>query len=394
VKTSPLRLVTGLFAALALCLASPAAADDRGTAEQFFRIGADAYKSGKFDAAAANFDRAYENLKAPEIAFSAAQAHRLQYQVDRDPARLRRAIELYQAYVTGAPDGARRKDALVYLERLRDALDKIDPKQIAVAKDRPSVYVSIALDRARITLDGATIERHTSIDVAPGEHVVAASADGYVPQEQRIRVGNERAMIAFELVPRPATIVIKSQADARITVDDRPVLLRGTSTDVPAGTRWITVSARGRRPISREVTLDPGQTLTLDAPLQPTTQRRAVRWVEIGAGTLLAGTLTTAALAIKADFSAADLRDRKPLRASDADQYQHLRDRRDALRTVSFALGGAALVTAGVALLMYYADDPSTDALLRPIENTPYHGFTPVAIGAGLGLGVGYVGGF
>jgi hypothetical protein len=394
VMTSRTHLVLGLCATLVLGRAGPAAADDRTAAEQFFRIGADAYKSGQFGAAAANFDRAYENLKAPEIAFSAAQAHRQQYQVDHDPARLKRAIELYQAYVTGAPDGAKRKDALVYLERLRDALDKVDPKQLVVVADRPSIYVSIALDRARLTVDGAAIERYTSIDVPPGEHVVAASAEGYVPQEQRVRVGNERAMIAFELVPRPATVAIKSEPDARITVDGRPVLLRGSSTEVPAGTRWITVSARGKQPISREVTLEPGQELTLDAPLQPTTQRRAVRWVWVGVGALLAGTATTAVIAIAADFSAADLRDRTPLAAADASDYDRLRDRRDRFRTLSFALGGAALVTAGAALVMYYADDPSTDALLRPIERKPDRGFTPVAIGDGLGLGIGYTGGF
>jgi len=398
VKTSRIQRGTCLVATVVLCLASPAAADDRAAAEQFFRIGADAYKGGKFDAAAANFDRAYENLKAPEIAFSAAQAHRLQYQIDRDPARLKRAIELYQAYVTGAPDGAKRKDALVYLERLRDALDKIDPKQIKVVADKPSVYVSIALDGARLTVDGAAIDRYASVDVPPGEHVVAASADGYFPQQQRIRVGSERAMIAFELVARPATVAIKSQPDARITVDGRPVLLRGTSTEVPAGTRWITVSARGRTPISREVVLEPGQQVTLDAPLQPTAQRRAVRWVWGGAAALVAGTLTTTTIAIAADFSAAELRDRKPLLAEDASHYERLRDRRDGFRTASFALGGAALATAGIALVMYYADDPSTDALLRPIERTPSGGFTPMTIGDGDGhglrLGLGYAGGF
>jgi hypothetical protein len=394
VTTSRRRLAMGLLATVLLCLAGSAAADDRAAAEQFFRIGADAYKSGKFDAAAANFDRAYENLKAPEIAFSAAQAHRLQYQADHDPAHVARAIELYQAYVTGAPDGAKRKDALVYLERLRDALGKIDPRQIAAAQDKPSIYVSIALDRARITLDGAAVARYTSIDVAPGDHVVAASADGYVPQEQRIRVGAKPAMIAFELAPRPATVAIRSQTDARITVDGRPVLLRGSTTEVPSGTRWITVSARGRQPISREVVLSPGQDLTLDAPLQPTAQRRAVRWVELGAGALLAGTLATATIALVADFSAADLRDRKPLTAADAADYQRLRTHRDDLRTASLVLGGAALVTAGVAVVMYYADDPSTDALLRPIESKPDRGFTPMTIGGGLGLGLGYAGAF
>ena len=388
-----------LIATLALCLAvlgpvRPAAAEDRAAAEQFFRLGAEAYKNGQFDAAATNFDRAYENLKAPEIAFSAAQAHRLQFQGDRDPAHLKRAIELYEAYVAGAPGGPKLKDAHVYLERLRDVLDKIGPGQIVAAQEKPSIYVSISLEHALITIDGKPIERHTTIEVPPGEHVVAASADGYFPQEQRIRVGNDRKLAAFELVARPATLAIKSQPDARITVDGRPVLLRGTQTEVPAGTRWITVSARGRKPISREVVLQPGQPLSLDAPLQPTAQRRAVRWVWVAGGVLLAGTIATTGIALAADFSAADLRDQQPLPAREEDRYEQLRERRDRFRTASFVLGGATLVAAAAATVMYYADDPSTDALLRPIERKPEGGFTPVALGGGLGLGVGYAGGF
>ncbi len=193
---------------------------------------------------------------------------------------------------------------------------------------------------------------------------------------------------------RPATLEIKSQPDARITVDGRPVLLRGGATEVAAGRRWITVSARGRRPISREVTLAPGHRLTLDAPLQPTSQRRAVPWVLVGSGALLAGTITTTAVAIAADFSAADLRDRDPLPASETDRYERYRDRRDRFRTASFALGGAALLAAAAAAVMYYTDEPSADALLRPVEQKPDAGFTPVALGAGLGLGLGYAGGF
>ncbi len=383
------------IAIIALCIARPAAAEDRAAAEQFFRLGAEAYRNGKFDVAATNFDSAYEHLKAPEIAFSAAQAHRLQHQHDRDPARLKRAIELYQAYVDGAPDGAKRKDALVYLDRLRDALSKVDPAQLVAAQQKPAIYVSIALADARVTIDGKGVDANTSIEVPPGEHVVAASADGYFPEERRIRVGAGLAPVPFELKPRPATLAIRSQPDARITVDGRPVLLRGMATEVAAGKRWITVSARGRRPVSREVTLGPGQQLTLDAPLQPTAQRRAVPWVGVGAGALLAGSITTAAIAIAADFSAADLRDREPLLAKDEAAYERDRARRDRFRTASFALGGAALVTAAVAAVMYYTDEPSPDALLRPIEQQPDAGFTPIALGGGgLGLGIGYAGGF
>lgn len=380
--------------ALALCLAAPAAAEDRAAAEQFFRLGAEAYKSGKFDVAVTSFDSAYENLKAPEIAFSAAQAHRLQYQVDREPAHLTRALELYRAYVEGAPSGAKRKDALVYIERLEEALKKVDPAQLARAPQKPGVYVLLALAGARVTLDGQTIDPNTPVDAPPGEHVIVASADGYFPEERRIKVGDGVAPVPLELKPRPATLEIKSEPAAQITVDGRPVLLRGTQTEVAAGRRWITVSARGRRPISREVTLEPGKRLTLDAPLQPTTQRRAVPWVAAGAGVLLAGTLVTSAISISASFSAAELRDKQPLPTGEVQRYNELRDRRDTLRTTSFLLGGAALLTAGVAAAMYYFDEPSADVLLRPVEQRPDAGFTPMALGAGLGLGAGYAGGF
>jgi hypothetical protein len=390
VKTS--RIVIATFA---LCLAAPAAAEDRAAAEQFFRLGAEAYKSGKFDVAVANFDSAYENLKAPEIAFSAAQAHRLQHQVDRDPAHLKRALELYRAYVAGAPNGARRKDALVYIERLEAALEKVDPDKLAPAPQKPGVFVSIALPGARITLDGQAIDPNTPVEAPPGEHVVVASADGYFPEERRFKVGDGVSPVPFELKARPATLEIKSQPDARITVDGRPVLLRGSQTEVPAGRRWITVSARGRRPISREVTLEPGKQLTLDAPLQPTTQRRAVRWVAAGSGALLAGSLATAVVSISASFSAADLRDRDaPLSDDDTADYERYRGRRDGSRAASFWLGGAAVVAAAAAVVMYYADEPSADTLLRPIEQKPDAGFTPIALGDGLGLGLGYAGGF
>src|SRR5262245_17455167 len=59
-----------------ICLAAATAhAEDRGAAEQMFRIGAEAYKAKRYEAAVENFEGAYQQFKAPEIAFSAAQAH-------------------------------------------------------------------------------------------------------------------------------------------------------------------------------------------------------------------------------------------------------------------------------------------------------------------------------
>ena len=49
-----------------------------------------------FAAAATDFEQAYKALPLPEIAFSAAQAYRRQYQVDAKPSHVARAIELYR----------------------------------------------------------------------------------------------------------------------------------------------------------------------------------------------------------------------------------------------------------------------------------------------------------
>ncbi|MEO8701240.1 MAG: hypothetical protein ABI867_14410, partial [Kofleriaceae bacterium] len=310
-----------------LVLTGTVRADDRKAAEQLFRIGKAAYDADRYDAAATNLDRAYELYEAPEIAFSAAQAHRLQYQADRNSSHLKRAIELYEAYIAAVPSGGKRRDALTHLERLRDILGRLEasgPKVVVVEKPQPpSIYVSVAIEGALITIDGKAVDRYTSLDVEPGEHIVAVSADGYLPEQRKVMVTNRQALVPIELQPRPATLTVTSPG-AHVLVDGRKLSASG----VAPGKRLLTVYARGRRAVTRELQLAPGQELALDIPLQPTTQRRAVKWVAIGGGTLLAGTLITGVVAVIANSSAADLRDSTtPLDTEETRRYERLRDR-------------------------------------------------------------------
>ncbi len=388
-----IALVLALLLAL---LASPAAhADDRSDAEALFRIGAAAYKNGNFKAAVENFDRAYELFKAPEIAFSAAQAHRLQYQADSQPGHVKRAIELFEIYVAATPEGGKRKDALAHLGRLRDLLRDFEAKgeQVVVVpvKDTPSIYVSVALENALVTVDGKAAERYTALEVAPGDHVVGVSAEGYEVIERKVAVTKGQAIVPIELVPKPAQVSIKTAADARILVDGRPS--RGGATlAIPAGQRLLTVYARGRVPVTRELELKPGEQRVLELPLRTTTRRRAVPWVWIGGGVLLASTLTTSIVALRADGAAAELRDAAdPIDRDATARYEDQRRRRDSFRTASYVLGTATLVTAATALWLYYFDNPSSDDLARPTErSTP--GLSPMV--SSDTLGVSYGGGF
>jgi hypothetical protein len=370
-------------------------ADPKVDAEQLFRIGADAYKAGKFDAAANNFEKAYELFKAPEIAFSAAQAHRLQYQADRDPIHVKRAIELFDAYIAGAPSGGKRKDALAHLERLREVLSKLEAsgqKVVVVEKTTPAIYVSVAVDDALVTIDGKSVDRYTSVEVEPGPHTIAVSADGYFPEERKVSVGKGQALVPVELRPRPAALAIKTEPGARVVVDGRPMVLGGGTTEVPSGKRWVTVYARGREPVAKELDLAPGQEMTWEVPLRPTTRRRAVKWVLVGTGVLAAATISTSIVAVSANSGAVDLRDSTtPLDAEQAAKYERLVSRRDRFRNASLVLGGMTLAAAGAAVWMYWADTPSPDELARPVERAKPTGFAPMVFD---GFGVQYTGGF
>jgi hypothetical protein len=352
--------------AILLALCATARADDSA---QFHRLGKQAFKTSHYDAAALNYERAYELRPHPDLAYSAAMAHRLQYQVDHDPARLKRAVELFEIYVAQAPkrEGSQHQFALVHLEQLRAErarLEAAGTKIVVVEKRTPALYVSVAIDGARIMVDGKPVERYTSIEVSPGEHVVEVSADGYVSEQRKVTVADGQAIVPVELRPQPATLSITSERGAHVVVDGRE--LAGTS--VEPGKRTVTVYARGRKPVTQELELQPGKELKLAVPLVATARRKSVKWVAIGSGALAAASLVTGAIALAADLSAADLRDSAvPLSARDARRYEQLRDRRDAFRTTSLVLGGAAIAAAGTALWLYYAETPSTGPRLEPL---------------------------
>ncbi len=370
-------------------------ADDQPEARKLFRIGASAYKENRFDAAAANFDRAWELYKAAEIAFSAAQAHRLQYQADQSPEHLERAIVMFEAYVAAVPKGAKRRDALAHLERLRDVRGRLAAAgtKVVVKEPSPSIYVSTAIDAALITIDGRSVDRYTVVDIEPGDHVLAISADGYRSEKRTVHVTKGQAIVPIELEPLPSTLVVNASAGARVLVDGRELVGKpsdestGRSYVADPGERFVTVYARGRVPVTRTIELRPGEEMTLDVPLVPTFRRRAVRWVVGGSITLLGGALVTGAIALHADLGAADLRDSStPLSSRDVERYETLRSRRDTFRTSTIILGSAAVATVGVALWLYYFDAPSPEELAHPSERPDPSGFTPLVSEHGAGM--------
>ncbi|MFN0250199.1 MAG: hypothetical protein ACKV2T_25165 [Kofleriaceae bacterium] len=384
-----------------VCLAGPARADKKA-AESYFRAGAKAYAAQNFLAAAQNFDEAYKVAPMPEIAFSAAQAYRRLYRVDAKPEYVKRSVDLYKAYLSVVKKGGRVGDAADNLQEMEKELDRvkvITTSAPVVAKTRIGVSVTLADQRAETgalqeigdatgevtrglvaTIDGNPVEPFALVDVEPREHVIAVSADGYLPVEKKtVAVDGASQIVEIELQPKPAAVTVKTESGARILVDGRPQ--SGRQLQLAAGKHLLAIVHRGREPVAREITVSRGEALTVDAPLEKTAKRRAVPWVLGGAGLLAAGAITTSIVATVHDGRASDLRDgidmgNRP--ATDGDRYDDEVRSRDRYRTASWLLGGAAVTAGTVGVLLYLFDTPSAEG----VRVTPVIGST-----SGISLG-------
>ncbi len=383
-----------------LCLLCGLASADEKTAKKYFEAGAKAYAAQNFAAAAANFDEAYKEMPMPEIAFSAAQAYRRLYRVDADPKHVRRAALLYKAYLDKVKTGGRVGDASDNLGEMERELDKLGGAgriKADVIGERTRIGVNVAkadqtapeanalreigegtggaLVGVITKLDGNQVEPFALLDVAPGDHVISVTADGYFSLEKTQRaVQGATALVEVKLIPKPAKVKIATESGARISVDGRP---SGTPRlELATGKHVITVLRRGRVAFGREVTVTRGQELTLTAPLEKTGRRRAAPWVLGGAGALTIMATITGIAAVVADGNAIDVRDRiaggnaSPTLADDYDQQVRLRDD---LKTSALVFGASALVAGAVGFGLLLFDQPGP-ARIEKFELAPLAG--------------------
>lgn len=379
---------------LLVLLTGVAHAEDKKRAEKHYKLGAKAYAAQNFEAAATNFDEAYKNYSKPEIAFSAAQAYRRLHQVDPKPQYVKRAVELYEIYLGAVKTGGRVGDAADNLLDMKRELAKLEAAgitatSVTVAPPRTRLGINVTvLDQAvesgalreigdatgestlpdiAATIDGKPVEPYALVEVDARDHAISVSADGYFPVEKKaVAIENQSTYIDVELRPRPARVTLKTEDDARVTVDGRHVATTpAAALELPAGTHFVSVLRRGREPWAREVNVTRGQELVLAAPLAKTGRRKAVPWVLGGAGLLTAGAVTTGLFARSRDNEANELRDQITMMGNQApgvaDELERTISARDRLVTWTWVLGVAAVATGGVGGFLFFFDRPDGD---------------------------------
>ena len=341
-------------------------------AKRLFRAGAAAYEAGRYLAAAQALEQSYQILPLPAVAFSLAQAYRLQFFVDRDSRHLERAIAHYQVYLEQTPNGGRRADAAGSLAELgpmkaRLELDQRNPlRQPEPAYEPPTQLMVISpVAGAVATLNGGpTGPVPLVVEVSPGRHVATVTADGYEPAEQStVAVKGRLVVIEVELAERPARVSLRGDAGARVWVDGRlsaQLPLQAPLTLTP-GRHHLTVSKDGYLPWVRSVRVERGGAVALEAQLELTVQREVSYYV-MGAGGLTIGAAAVLGImALRDDQRATLLLDKREvegLTLGELSEYERLAVRRGGRSATAWVLFGVGATVGLSGGLLYYLDRP------------------------------------
>jgi hypothetical protein len=261
--------------------------------------------------------------------------------------------ELDKLTAQGATMGTSRNDVQRTATRLAVSVSVVGEHALAMTE----LSVIPAADNlgAKATLDGKPVDLFVPQDVSADEHAIEVTAPGYFPfRTKRRAIEGVSDVVEAELRPMPAHLAIDTEDGTHVAIDGKP---GAAVQDVPAGAHTITLAHRGRVTVTREITVDRGETKHLAVDLDKTTARRAVPWLLAGACgfAVLAGIATAGALSN--DHAASDLDARRMMTGWSEDQlhrYQTDLDHRSTFRSSAFVLGGASVVSALVGGILYW----------------------------------------
>jgi tetratricopeptide (TPR) repeat protein len=380
------RLVLVLVLVLGLG-SRTARADDPKLAERLFHAGERAYKSQDFFAAASDFEQAYKAFPLPEIAFSAAQAYRRQYQVDAKPSHVARAIELYRAYLDKIRTGGRVADAADGLADMQRELDRLIKAGIKVsaelAAEHTQLGVNVILSDAattssavhevedapglatpalKLTIDGAPIAPFTPTNVTPGPHEIHVEAAGYDPQDRDEPVAQGAfRMVDVTLQAKPAHLSVATTA--RIVIDGRDAGAAPSAVSVAAGKHLVALLHDGREPWAEELVLARGEDRALHPDLAITAKRRWTTRVAIAGGVTAVVALAAASVALIEDSRASTLHDRLMTPGDQAPSvgqaYNDDLKWRDRAIDALWLFGAVTVAAGTTTAVLYYTDKPS-----------------------------------
>ncbi len=174
-----------------------------------------------------------------------------------------------------------RHQLLLQLEGRRDVGTEFDmPKDrdLWIRLDLPiadrsasRLTVSSAPNGAVLFVDGVEVGLTPwSGPARPGFHTVAVLTPGFVKDERTVQVQPYRDTdLAFALnrAPGPARLHVETEPPAQVRVDGQDLGPSPLTIEVPPGEHEVQVALEGHRTVAQQLTLDPGQGLSVRIPM-------------------------------------------------------------------------------------------------------------------------------
>ena len=174
-----------LVFACVLALAGPATGE--AAARHHFEKAEKAYRVGNYDIAIAEYQAAYDAQPVPALLFNLAQAYRKRHAVGGQVADLRRAIEVFRAYLRDDPQTPKRDTVEKILTELRTTLAEVEARgrsEKPVEPPHPNgpgrLVVRANVADAEVWLDeGAVGRAPVEQQLAPGMHQLRVTRAGF-----------------------------------------------------------------------------------------------------------------------------------------------------------------------------------------------------------------------
>ena len=169
------------------------------------------------------------------------------------------------------------------LDRHAAELDEAERATIAQAIDEllslvGRIAVETTPSNAVVTLDGRALTpaEHAGLDVDVGEHVLGASAPGYAPYRETLRVsaGREPQTVQVSLRPVAGFVkVVSNDRDAAIAIDGQPKAFAAWSGPVAPGRHYVQIYRSGHETFEEVIFVEVGKTVSVSGnpgePLEP-----------------------------------------------------------------------------------------------------------------------------
>ena len=323
-----------------LLTAAPAAPPDPDVAKAraAFQLAQQLYKQARYLDAIDKFEEAYRLKPHPSIFFNIGRCY-------EQLGEITRALRSYRDYLKALPDAKDKDTVAEAIRNLERRMKENGRQQVAITTDPPG---------ASITIDGTSYGSTPAyVELTPGNHLVKAALEGYLPAERNFVMSAERSMelaIALKAAPPPPPRpepVVKKEEPPPAKVE--PVAKKEPPADAPK--RDPGAPAVGG-PIAPPL-------VTADATA-PAPRKRIVTWV--------VGGVAVAALGAGIGMGAASSGASNSMRASVRTQseVQALHDQAQGLAigaNVSYGVAGAAAITA---VILFFVEGRAAQAAAQP----------------------------